>query len=257
MISRVDLVLHIARRNGGLIDLAIALALLPEVRPRTVRQLLEDLEKRGALRSAWVSGVWPARKVWVDRLAQRRYFADVPLGKTPSLVMGDKFIHKMTAAELVIGLTAHDQLGDAKLDCELERIAGRPVPDGYVIRQDGSLLRLELERMSGQSWELWTRTGEIGDSIAAHIRSNANSRFIVCAPERHLAHLPEAVILADQNRYGGRPPPLPPDAGCWIVATEDHRADLEWCSFNPGGGESRGIAGISSIRSSARAGLVA
>lgn len=258
MSSRVELVLNIARRNGGLIDLAMALALFPAVRPRTVRQLVEDLEKQGALRSGWVAGEWPARKVWVDRPAQRHYFADVQLvpGKTPTLTMGDKFIHKMTAAELVVGLTARDRLGEALFDRELERIAGHSAPDGHIVLQDGSLLILELERMIGQSWEHWAKEGEIGDSIAAHMRSNARSRYIVCAPRKYLLHLRAAVIKADGHRFLGDPPPIPPGSGCWVVTTENHRADLVWCSFGAAGAEDRVMPGIASVRRNARASLV-
>lgn len=257
MSSRANLLLHIARRNGGLIDRDISLALLPAVRPRTLRQLLEDLEKRGALRSAWVSGEWPSRKVWMDRMAQRSYLAGVAIlpGKAPSADMGDKFMHRMMSTELVVGLTDPDRLEDARLDYELERTQGRSAPDGHLVLRDGSRLLLELERMIGQSWEHWANAGEIGDSIAAHMRSNASSRYLVCAPKHHLLHLPEAVVQADRRRYGGRPPSLPPGAGCWIVSTEDHRADLEWCSFGAEDGESRHIAGISSIRRTARARL--
>lgn len=258
MISRTEMTLGIARRNSGLIDLAIGVALLPEVRERTVRQLYEDLQQLGALRSGWVKGEWPPRKVWLDRKAQRHYFADVALvpGKTPSLAMGDKFFHKMMAAELVVGLTSRGRLGDAKLDSELQRIAGRSAPDGHVILQDGSLLLLELERMLGQSWEHWANEGEIGDSIAEHMRSKAVSKYLVCAPREDLLHLAEAVIKADKRRNFGDPPAIPPGYGCWVVSTENHRADVTWCSFGSDGGERAPIPGISSIRRDARAQLM-
>lgn len=258
---RDERIVSIADQLGGGVTLPILYAAFPDVEEKRMRALVARLVRRHALvaarapalggmlylttavqRAGHSAGVYRLIKLPEQRAAA------VETGHVPgSIVLPVWFMHNQIAARIAFGVGD----GSALLEPELwvDAGAGSEIPDAEALPEHGRQVKIEVERMIGQSPNRWARRGGLADRAAKICLpplddSDHTTELLVVAP-RALSRHPDlpaelSALVAERVRRPGL------HAGFWFVEIADPDSDPEWRGLTP---ECQPIAALLGSRS--------
>lgn len=242
--------LEAASKAHGLITMYLARAALLDLSDQMIRRHLDDLERKGYLRSGYV----PQPEEWGDRLVklyhttkpfepggesgaaylkrtkERQAKSEHPRRwkKGQTLPLPGRLWHDQVSASLMVAYGGPGSMFDFDFNRGSPPISMLKVCDGIAMLANGVRLALEVERMVRRTEAAWEKDRFAGLPISVHAWAGADPRnaHLLVTPVRLGEGLRRVIKRCDMTAGGRRA------QGYYWLPYEDPWSDAVWVSLN-------------------------